>query len=128
MERHTGKAKFDIRLLRNASKEETMRFLRAASEIPVDGTNCQYVVFVFSGHGGEGVLDSHNSEVMSMENDISPFFFGNTNFRTVEKLFFLDACRVKGRNYQHLGDALAKVWSRSPGAAGYFCLTSSPLW
>ena len=120
------KLKFDVRPLTNASKKETMTFLRAVSEIPVDGTNCQYVVFVFSGHGGEGVLYSHNSEKMNMEKDILPFFFGETNFRAVEKLFFLDACSIKGKKYEHLGDALANVWSRSRGAAGYFCLTWSP--
>ena len=121
------KLNFDVRWERNVSESATMDFLRTASRIPIDGTKCRYVVFVFCGHGKKGALVSQDLLDMNLEKEILPFFFGESNFIAVEKLIFLDACRSPSSgSYLSLSDSLSKVWRPGSGAAGYFSLCSTP--
>ena len=86
------------------------------------------MVFVFSGHGKKGALVSQDSLDMDLETEIFPFFFGESNFKAVEKLIFLDACQTpSSRSHLSLDDSLSKVWRPGSGAAGYFSLCSTPF-
>ena len=119
--------KFDVRRERNITKDATIEFLRAASRIPIVTKSCHYVVFVFCGHGKEGALYSQDLREIDLEREILPFFFHKGNFKSVEKLLFIDACRShKDKRYLSLSDALARVWKPGSGSAGYFSLCSTP--
>ena len=119
--------KFDVRWERNITKDATIEFLRAVSRIPIASKSCHYVVFVFCGHGKEGVFYAQDSKKIDVEIDILPLFFHKGNFKSVEKLFFIDACRShKDKRYLSLSDALSKVWKPGSGSAGYLLLCSTP--
>ena len=119
--------KFDVRWERNITKDATIEFLRATSRIPIVAGSCHYVVFVFCGHGKEGVLYSQDMRKIDLEREILPLFFHKGNFKSVEKLFFIDACRKhKDKRYLSLSDALTKVWRPGSGSAGYLLLCSTP--
>ena len=119
--------KFDVRWERNITKDATIEFLRAVSRTPIFARSCHYVVFVFCGHGKEGALYSQDWRKIDLEREVLPFFFDKSNFKAVEKLIFLDACRSrKGKSSLSLSDALSKVWKPGLGSAGYFSLCSTP--
>jgi hypothetical protein len=119
--------KFDIRSIRNESKANTLEFFRVASTIPVDG-KCRYLVFVFAGHGRKGVVYSQDMQEINLQKELLPHLFLHGNFRSVEKLIFLDACRNEDKDKERLSlsDSLVHVWGPGSGAAGYFSFCATP--
>jgi hypothetical protein len=82
------------------------------------------MIFVFSGHGVKGVLESQDGKLMSLKDDLLPLLFGK-GLGSVPKLIFLDACRSDGKEGRlSLEDSLSEVWKE--GTAGYYHLCAAP--
>ena len=99
-------------------------FLKTATKIVLN-PGCEYVIFVFSGHGAEGVLFSQDGKRVSLQNNVCPSFFKG-NMSHLHKLFFIDACRSK--NVSHPLTLSEKLFESSKeGTGGYFafCPVSS---
>ena len=90
------KLNFDVRWERNLNKNRMKDFLKTATKIRLN-PGCEYVIFVFSGHGAEGVLYSQDGRTVSLQNDVCPPFFKG-NMSHLHKLFFLDTCRSKNES------------------------------
>jgi hypothetical protein len=107
------------------SEDDTIDFLEKHTRIRIEGTHCHYVIFVFSGHGAKGVLESQDGKLMSLEHDIFPLLFKKGHFGNVPKLIFLDTCRSDQKNGRlSLEDSLSSVWKK--GMAGYYHLCAAP--
>lgn len=87
---------FDVHRERNMSEDDTIDFLEKHTRIRIEGTRYHYMIFVFSGHGVKGVLESQDGKLMSLKDDLLPLLFGK-GLASVLKLIFLDACRSDER-------------------------------
>ena len=122
--RALNKLNFDVRSERNLNKDRMKDFLKTATKIVLN-PGCEYIIFVFCGHGVEGVLYSQDGERVSLRNDVLPSFF-KSNMSHLHKLFFIDACRSKSKsNPLTLSKNLFE--SSKEGTGGYFtfCPVSS---
>jgi hypothetical protein len=115
--------KFDVRGDRNLSASRMREYLGNAATIPIDPHNCRLIVFVFCGHGEEGIVISQDGVEMLLEVDILPHFFREGNFANIDKIFIFDCCRTPKRD-RSLDEAFFNVWRT--GSGGYLYLCSTP--
>jgi hypothetical protein len=115
---------FDIRRDHNVQKDRMKQFLEAVSKVQLQ-PDCKFVVFVFSGHGAEGILYSCDGERIILDQYLPHFFEGELS--KINKLFFFDACREgSGGRYLTLDEALFENKPKE-SMGGYLVFCSAPI-
>ena len=93
------KLNFDVRtsLARgvglNSTKKEMIRLIDLLHQIVIRERDLQHIAFVFSGHGCNGGILSHDNKWLDLEKDVFPCIF-HPKLTTFNKLIFIDACRT----------------------------------
>ena len=118
------KLNFDLRSEHNVREKRMKKYLDAVAKVKLL-PECKFVVFVYSGHGAEGILYSCDDKPIALSEYFPNFFKGELG--RINKLFFFDACRdgSEGR-YFTLDEALFESKPKE-STGGYLAFCAVPI-
>ena len=118
------KLNFDVRKDHNVQEERMKKYLEAVAKVELL-PECKFVVFVYSGHGAEGILYSCDDKPIVLSEYLPNFF--KDELGRINKLFFFDACRDgnEGR-YFTLDEALFESKPKE-SMGGYLAFCAVPI-
>ena len=125
------KLKFKVNPRSNLGKADMMRALESLRSTPEFHPEMKYVLFVYCGHGEDGVIISQQGEKISVDEVVGLFQPRKDmeKMGEVVKLFFFDACR--GERIDHGIQVIARgaelAWTERVPRCGNFLVAYATL-